>query len=201
MIPRDHKPPASRTSIRVDARLDATTRAKVDDLAQRFHQPRAAVVCHIMRWGLSRGRTELVDGGGTEDPVRHLSLYVDTELREQVEQAANAAGTKMAPWLRARVRQITLADVPASWQAARSEERSHDSRTYGTRFMLRLDKTAQTKLQHLVRQFGTSKADIIRQLIIQATPEDFPRSWHMRAAERAMPPMRQQTRNHREMTR
>jgi hypothetical protein len=30
------------------ARLDATTRATVDDLAQRFHQPRAAVVCYIM---------------------------------------------------------------------------------------------------------------------------------------------------------
>jgi Ribbon-helix-helix protein, copG family len=33
----------------MDARLDATTRAKVDELAQRFHQPRAAVVCHIMQ--------------------------------------------------------------------------------------------------------------------------------------------------------
>jgi hypothetical protein len=48
----------------MDARLDAVTRAKVDDLAQRFHQPRAAVLCHIMHWGLSRGKAEIRDGGG-----------------------------------------------------------------------------------------------------------------------------------------
>jgi hypothetical protein len=29
-----------------------------------------------------------------------------------------------------------------------------------------------------------AKADIIRQLITQAKPEDFPKSWQMRAAER-----------------
>jgi hypothetical protein len=46
-------PLAERSRIRIDARLDQTTRAKVDDLAERFHQPRAAIVCHIMHWGLS----------------------------------------------------------------------------------------------------------------------------------------------------
>jgi hypothetical protein len=39
----------------MNARLDATTRAKVDDLATYFHQAQAAVVCHIMQLGLSRG--------------------------------------------------------------------------------------------------------------------------------------------------
>jgi hypothetical protein len=126
--PFDRKNREPRTSIRIDARLDATTRAKVDELTQRFHQPRAAVVCHIMHWGLSRGRAELRDGGGAEGPVRHLYLYVDIELHAQVEQAATAAGMKIAPWLRAMVRQITTADFPASWEEERSEERSHDSR-------------------------------------------------------------------------
>jgi predicted transcriptional regulator len=165
----------------MDARLDAVTRAKVDDLAKHFHQPRAAVVSHIMHWGLSRGQAEMRDGGASEGPVRHLHLYVEIELHEQVEQAATAAGMKIAPWLRAMVRQITLTDFPASWQVERSEKRSHDSPMYGTRFMLRLDETAQTKLQQLITQFGTSKAHIIRQLIVQATPEDFPTSWHMRS--------------------
>jgi hypothetical protein len=68
----DPQPPESRTSIRMDARLDATTRAKVDELATRFHQPRAAVLCHIMRWGLSRGHAEMRDSGASEGPVRHL---------------------------------------------------------------------------------------------------------------------------------
>jgi predicted transcriptional regulator len=31
-----------------DARLDAMTRAKVDQLATRFHQPRAAMLQHSM---------------------------------------------------------------------------------------------------------------------------------------------------------
>jgi hypothetical protein len=147
------------------------------------------------------GRAELLDSGGAEGPVRHLYLCVDTTLHARVERAAMAAGVKMAPWLRAMVRQITLTDFPASWQEATSEERSHDSRIYDTRFMLRLDKTAQAKLQQLISHFGVSKANIIRRLIMQATDEDFPASWQMRAAERAMPPVRQQTRNHREMTR
>jgi len=134
--------------------------------------------------------------------VHHLYCYVDTALHAQVEKAAMAAGVTIAPWLRARVRQITLADVPAGWQAARSAERSHDSRTSGTRFMLRLDKTTQTKLQQLMQQFGTSKAAIIRQRILQAIPEDFPNSWHMSAAECSVPPMwRRETKHNREPTR
>ncbi len=62
--------------------------------------------------------------------------------------------------------------------------------------MLQLDKASQAELQHLIRQFGTSKAHIIRQLLMQTMLEDFPNSWHMSAAERSMSSMRQQTRNH-----
>ena len=44
------------------------------------------------------------------------------------------------------------------------------------RFMLRLDEPSQTKLQQLIKQFGASKADIIRQLIAQASRRIFPRA-------------------------
>jgi hypothetical protein len=131
----------------------------------------------------------------------NLYLFVERELHARVEGAATAAGVKIAPLLRQMVRQITVTDFPAGWQEERSEERSHDSRTYTERFMLRLDETSQTKLQQLIKRFGASKAEIIRQLINQAEPEDFPPSWQMGAAERSMPPMRQQTRNHRASTR
>lgn len=57
------------------------------------------------------------------------------------------------------------------------------SRTYDTRFILRLDEPSQTKLQQLVKHFDVSKAEIIRQLIAQANAEDFPKSWEMRALE------------------
>jgi hypothetical protein len=167
----------------MDARLDPTTRAKVDDLAQHFHQPRASVLCHIMHWGLGRGQTGPLDQGDEQGPVRHLHLYVQTELHGRVEKAAAASGMKMAPWLCHMVCQITITDFPRSWQEARSEKRSHDSRTYGQRFMLRLDEPSQIKLQQLVKQFGALKAEIIRQLIAQAEPEDFPASWQMGVAE------------------
>jgi hypothetical protein len=181
--PPDHDPREPPSSIRMDARLDPTTRQKVDDLAQHFHQPRAAVLCHIMQWGLSREQIGPLDHGDSQGPVRHLYLYVESELYERVEKAATAVGMNIAPWLRHMVRQITIVDFPASWQEAPLEERSHDSHTYGTRFMLRLDEPSQTKLQQLVTQFGVPKAEIIRQLIAQANDEDFPKRWQVRAAE------------------
>jgi hypothetical protein len=71
------------------------------------------------------------------------------------------------------VRQVTPEDFPTSWQAATPHERSHESRTYPARFMLRLDEPSQTKLRQLVNRCGASKAAIIRHLLMHATPEDF----------------------------
>jgi predicted transcriptional regulator len=167
----------------MDARLDGVTRRKVDDLAARFHQPRAAVLCHIMQWGLSRGPTRPLDPGDRQGPVRHLYLYVPSDLQTQTQTAAAAAGVNPAPWLCHLVRQVTITDFPASWQDATPAERSHDSRTYDTRFMLRLDDQTRGKLKNLSTHFDTSAAEIIRHLIAQATLEDFPPSWHMRAVE------------------
>src|SRR5262245_62856037 len=108
----------SRSSIRMDARLDATTRQKMDDLARHFGRPRASVLCHMMEWGLSREPTGPLDQGESHGPVRHLYLYVPSDLHKQVEKAATAAGMNIASWLRHMVRQIMIADFPASWQEA-----------------------------------------------------------------------------------
>jgi len=183
MSSASQRPNEPLSVIRMDARLDPTTRGKVDELAQHFHQPRAAVLCRIMYWGLSREQIGPLDQGRSDGPVRHLYLYVASDLHARVEKAATAAGVNIAPWLRHMVRQIMLADFPASWQEPRSEKRSHDSHTYSTRFMLRLDEASQIKLQHLVKRLGASKAEIIRELIAQANEKDFPKSWRMRAAE------------------
>ena len=51
------------------------------------------------------------------------------------------------------VRQISISDFPASWQEAQSEKRSHDSSTYSTRFMLRLDDPSEPKRQQLIEPF------------------------------------------------
>jgi hypothetical protein len=62
--------------------------------------------------------------------------------------------------------------------------RSHDSQIYDQRFMLRLDETTGQKLKELVAQFGMSRAEIIRQLVAQATLEAFPLSWQLAGKER-----------------
>jgi hypothetical protein len=182
--PPDHTLHHPHASIRLDARLDATTRQKVDDLARHFRRPRAVVLSHIMRWGLSREPGGALDGGASHGPVRHLSLYVDANLYEAVRKAAAAAGLHTAPWLRQMVRHISMADFPASWHEGPAEERSHDSRRYGKRFMLRLDEPRRATLDALATHFETSGAEIIRQLLAQATPDTFPASWHRRVVER-----------------
>jgi hypothetical protein len=64
----------------MNARLDSTMPAKVDELAKCFHRPRAAVLCYIMPWGLSRAQTGIIDQGKSGGQVRHLYLYVECEL-------------------------------------------------------------------------------------------------------------------------
>jgi hypothetical protein len=168
----------------MDARLDAMTRAKVDELATRFHQPRASVLHHIMQWGLIHGHAGPLDQGASQGSVRHLSLGVDSELYQCVQQAATAAGVQIAPWLRHMVRRVTIADFPTSWHEATPRERSHDSRMYIKRFMLRLDGPTQQKLADLSSHFDTSMATVVRELVAQARIENFPPNWQMRAAER-----------------
>jgi len=66
---------------------------------------------------ISLEQATIHDGAAPEVAVRHLYLSVDTALHARVEQqVASAAGMKIAPWLRAMVRQITLTDFPASWR-------------------------------------------------------------------------------------
>jgi hypothetical protein len=47
-----------------------------------------------------------------------------------------------------------------------------------------LDETTTRKLQEFVEHFGVSKAEVIRQLVAQATLETFPQSWPFALAER-----------------
>jgi hypothetical protein len=184
----DHMPPDSPSYVRLDGRLDQVTRQKVDDLARRFHQPRASVLAYIMQWGLSPEPMNEIDQGESHGPVRHLNCYVASDLYEHVQRTASAAGIKTAPWLRQMVRQVTLTDFPMSWQEATPGERSHDSRAYGKRFMMRLDNPTWEKLEDLSTYFDKSIAEIIRQLIAQAKIEHFPEPWQAAGGPRRSHP-------------
>ena len=74
-------------------------------------------------------------------------------------------------------------------------EQEHPYRTFSgdnawSPLMLRLDEPTREKLDGLSAHFETSDAEIIRQLIVQAEPKDFPKSWQMRVAERRTPQAR-----------
>jgi hypothetical protein len=55
------------------------------------------------------------------------------------------------------VRGISEEDFPTSWQEERSGERSHDSRDYDTRFMLRLDRIEHLLLAEQKREIEDLK--------------------------------------------
>ena len=105
-----------------------------------------APLSYIMHWGLRREGAEPLDQGAAHGSVRHFYQYVASDPHARVQQAAKVAGMKIASWLRHMVRQIALTDFPASWREETSGERSHDSRDYDTRFMLRLGEPSREQL-------------------------------------------------------
>jgi predicted DNA-binding protein len=141
----------------------------------------------VMQWGLTQMNGWTIDRSSPAT-VHTVTMLVEPELLQQVQDAAATHGTSVAAWLRQALRQMTPNDFPASWHAEAGEEgrrRSHDSYLYHTRFMLRLDETAAQKLQQLVEHFGKPRAAIIRQLVAQATSEAFPERWHLAVAEQS----------------
>jgi predicted HicB family RNase H-like nuclease len=107
-----------------------------------------------------------------------VHVLVEPALMEQVQEAAAGHGASVAAWVRCALRQVTLQDFPASWRTEEVAPRSHESGYYHRKFGLRLDDETSRKLAVLTTTFHRSGADVIRQLIVQATPKGFPPSWH-----------------------
>jgi predicted transcriptional regulator len=171
-----------RYSVRHQARLDVETHTKLEELAAAFHRKRSAILRYVMQWGLTQTQKWTVDPSISDRP--HLvHMVVDPELLQRVQAAAAAHGTDVAAWERHAMRLVTRDDFPPSWRAGETPPRSHDSSYYGTRFMLRLDEVTSRKLEAFTQTFDRSAAEIIRQLITRATPEDFPPSWHLAVEE------------------
>jgi hypothetical protein len=77
----------------------------------------------------------------------------------------------------------TRDNFPPSWRAEETAVRLHDSGYFGRKFGLRLDEVTSQTLAALPQTFDRSAAAIIRQLIAQADPEDFPQSWRLEVQE------------------
>jgi predicted transcriptional regulator len=178
-----------RYTARLEVHLDQATQTTITRFVTVFRRSRAAVLRHVLEWGLTQGQGWTIDRHRPSGRTQRASLRLEPELRERLEAAATAAGGDISAWLRHAVHLVTVADFPASWQAASAEQgrvpqRERDSRTYHERFMLRLDDASRGKLDEFTRFFVTSRAEVIRQLIMQATPKVFPKSWHLAAEER-----------------
>jgi predicted DNA-binding protein len=172
---RDHQPRQRRSSVCRQVRLDAETHVKLEALASDFHRKRAAILRYVMQWGLAHTTGWTIDLSIPNHP--HLvHMLVDPELLQQVQEAADAHGSNVAAWLRHAMRHITPEDFPASWRQGKPATRSHESGYYDRRFQLRLDPATQTKLETFMQTFDRSAAEIVRQLITQPTPKDFPPS-------------------------
>jgi predicted transcriptional regulator len=171
-----------RYSVHCQARLDAETHTKLEKLASTCHRKRSAILRFVMQWGLRHSGGWTIDRS-TVVAVPPVPVLLEPELLQQVQDAAAAHGVSVTAWVRHAMRQVTIEDFPQSWRAGESSLRSHDSRYYGQRFMLRLDDTTTRKLQRLVEQVAKSRAEIIRQLVAQAKPEDFPETWQLEAEE------------------
>jgi predicted transcriptional regulator len=183
-----HRDRPQRYTARLEVHLDQATQTTITRFVTAFRR-RSVVLRHVLEWGLSHGQGWKIDRSRPAGRAQRVSLRLEPELRERVEAVATTAGGDISAWLRHAVHLITVADFPASWQAASAEQkrapkRSHDSRQYGTRFMLRLNDASLGKLDAFTEFFHTSRADVIRQLIMQATPKVFPKSWHLAAQER-----------------
>jgi predicted transcriptional regulator len=181
--PPEPRPRQRRYSVRRQARLDAETHATLAVLANTFHRKRAAILRFVMGWGLTQTREWTIDPSIPDRP--HLvHMLVNPELVQQVQEAADAHGTSVASRLRHAMRQVNPEHFPASWRAGDIAIRSHESGYFHRKFGLRLDEVTSRTLAALTQTFDRSAADVIRQLIAQADPEDFPQGWHLAVEER-----------------
>jgi predicted transcriptional regulator len=180
--PPEPQPRQRRDSVRCQARLDAETHAKLEALATDFQRKRGVILRSVMSWGLAHTAGWTADLSIPDRP--HLvHMLVEPELGQQVQEAAAAHGVSVAAWLRHAMRQVTPEDFPASWRAGDIATRAHESGYYHNRLMLRLDDATQRKLETLMHTFHRPAAEIIRQLVAQAQPEEFPESWCLAVRE------------------
>jgi len=180
--PQEPRPRQRRDSVRRQARLDEETSVKLEALAKTFQRKYGQILRYVIQWGLAHTHRWTVEPPIPDRP--HLvHVLVEPDLLQQVQDAAAADGASVAAWVRHAMRQVTRDDFPAHWCAGETDPRSHNSRTYGKRFMLRLDARTWAHLEELSTHFDTSSAKVIHYLVTQAKPKDFPESWQLVAEE------------------
>jgi predicted transcriptional regulator len=141
-----------------------------------------------MQWGLALTHRWTV-GWSIPASTHPVTMFMEPTLLQQVQDAA-AHGASRAVWMRQAMRHVTPEHFPTGWRAGETVVRSHHSQYYCRSFMRHLDDETLRKLETLTQAFHRSAAEVIRQLIAQATPEAFPPSWQTALDERRQPEAR-----------
>jgi hypothetical protein len=84
------------------------------------------------------------------------------EVRSKVHTTARAAGGDASAWVCHLRHQVSLADLPATWQVGQADARSHDSRDDATRDRMRVDGPTRQKLDEWSEHVRTSITEVIR---------------------------------------
>jgi predicted transcriptional regulator len=142
------QPRHRRDHIRWQARLDAETHAKLQALAQTFHRTQAQILRHVMPWALAHTHSWTVEQS-IPAAAHPVTLLMDPELCQQVQDTAAAHGVSVAAWVRQAMRQVTPEDFPPSWRAGDSTARSHESAYFHRKCGLRLDEETSRTLEAL----------------------------------------------------
>jgi hypothetical protein len=106
-----------RSCVRHQARLDASTLAKLEELASICHRKRSASLRCVMQWGLHHSTGWTIDRSAVA-VVSPVPVMLEPDLLQQVQDVAEARGVSVAAWLREAVRRVTAEDFPASWRVA-----------------------------------------------------------------------------------
>jgi hypothetical protein len=111
------------------------------------------------------------------EALSRTDAQLEPELLRWVQDAAAAHNASLACWLQHALQQVNPDEFPPSWRAGETTVRSHGSGYYHRKFRLRLDEVTSGRLEALAQTFNRPAAEVIRQLIMQARPEDFPTHW------------------------
>jgi hypothetical protein len=94
----DSKPRQRRYRIRHQARLDAETHAKLEELVSALHRKLAAILRFVISWGLAHTQEWTIDPS-IPDRLHLMHILVAPELLQQVQAAADAHESSVAVWM------------------------------------------------------------------------------------------------------
>src|ERR1700752_1377967 len=95
---RESRPRNQCYSVRYQARLDAETHAKLQELVAVFHRKPSPILRCVMGWGITLTKGWIIDR--SRPPTVHtVAILVEPDLLHQVQDAAGVPSAPVAAWV------------------------------------------------------------------------------------------------------